>query len=840
MRYLQLFILLLCLFSSIFAQERRGEISGQVHDGNTLEPLSGVNVIVIEKPSFGAATDTSGHFNIKNIEVGEYSLKISLIGYKPAVITNVVVSTGRSAKVSIKLEEDALTLAGVNVQADYFGRAGAISPISTIGLDGAEVKRSPGSIQDMQRIVANLPGIANSNDQQNELIVRGGSPNENLTIMDYIEIPSTNHYPNQFNSGGPINMVNVDLIQDIQFSSGGFPANYGDKMSSVMNVTMREGDRNRSFASNTGFNMAGFGTVMEGGINGGKGSWILSARKSFLEALDDVVGISSIGLTAIPRYWDAQAKAVYDLSSSQQLIFSGIYGDDKIGEKGKPTESDVTKAGKTDSSAIESFDFASKQYALGLSLKRLWGTKGYSVLTVSGIGNQYLVNTNDDYVIRTFDPSGEVAQYRILNSRETFRMNAIEVATGVKYEIFYQPHPAHEISAGAQYLTTFKFNDLVNWIPDTMRYDLNHDGKFESGPITFPAGSVETNYGFGDHSKWYAYVSDKIHIYSSFTLTLGGRYDYFSYSEKGNFSPRVSLSYELIPMTTRINLAYGDYYQTQSLPLYSDNRNLGYNRNLDNSHSRHYIIGFEHILDEGLRLSLEGYYKNYDRLPVEESFIYYDADNTFRSDKILNIGKRKSYGIELFIQQKQVNDYYGTLSYTYSKTMEQDPRIPQQVDWYPFTYDYPHLFTLIMGKIIKGTRTALDDMPFFIKYPTMILPLSDDMEISFRFHYQTGRPYTPKVFVTDRQYRIGGALWFRGAWIDGDQINSARYPDYHRLDFQWISRYHLSGWNIEVFILIQNLYNRGNVLAIGYRSDGTTENVYQYSFFPVGGVTIEF
>ncbi len=839
MRYSKIFILLLFLFSATLAQERHGEITGQVRDGNTQEPLAGVTVIVVEQPILGASTDTSGYFTIKNIAVGEYSLKVSFVGYKPAVITNVVVSTGRSAKVTIRLEESAVTMEGVNVQADYFDRASAISTVSTIGLDGAEVKRSPGSIQDMDRIVANLPGIANSNDQYNELIVRGGSPNENLTIMDYIEIPSTNHYPNQFNSGGPINMVNVDLIQDIQFSTGGFPANYGDKMSSVMNVTTREGDRNRGFASNSGFHFAGFSTVMEGGINNGKGSWIISARRSFLEVLDDVIRISAIGLTAIPRYWDAQAKVVYDLSPSQQLIFSGIFGEDKIGETGKPKVTDKSKAGTVDSTALESFDFGSKEFAFGVSLKSLWSTKGYSVLTFSGIGNMYRVSASQDYAVRSFDMNGEVTDYRILNSRQTFHMNANEIFGGLKYEIYVQPHPAHEISAGAQFLTTWDFNDNSTWLPDTARYDLNYDGIFETGPITFPGGDVSHKYNFSDQSKWYAFVNDKIHLLPSLTMTLGGRYDYFSFSKKGNFSPRASLSYELVPMITRLNFAYGEYYQTQSLPLYSDNRNIGYNRYLSNSHSRHFVAGIEYILDQGLKLSLEGYYKSYDNLPVNEQFVYY-ADPTFRSDRIFTIGKRKSYGIELFIQQKQVKDYYGTLSYSYSATKEQDPRIPQRVGWYPFAYDYPHIFTLVLGKVIKGARAALDDMPFFIKYPTMILPLSNDMEISLRFHYQTGGPYTPAVFVTDRQYRVGGVAWSKGSWIDGNQINSARYPDYQRLDLQWISRYHLSGWNINVFFMIENVLNHANVFMINLRTDGTTENLYQFSFFPVGGVAIEF
>ncbi len=149
---------------------------------------------------------------------------------------------------------------------------------------------------DVQRVVQNLPGIASSNDNVNELIVRGGAPYENLTVMEGMEIPSINHYPNEFNSAGPINMINIDFVEDVQFSAGGFPVQYSDKMSSVMDITIREGDRNKGFASNTGFNMAGFGTLMEGSLADGRGSWIFSARQSFLEVIDKLVGMSALSL----------------------------------------------------------------------------------------------------------------------------------------------------------------------------------------------------------------------------------------------------------------------------------------------------------------------------------------------------------------------------------------------------------------------------------------------------------------------------------------------------------------------------------------------------------------
>lgn len=833
------FILMIVATSLLVAQQKKGQISGQIIDAASEEPLIGVNVVLVEKPSIGISTDVKGNFFLSNIDVGEYSLRASIIGYEPVVVTNVVVSTGRSTKVKIKLQQTTLQMEGVNVQADYFRKAGALSTISTTSLDAAEIRRSPGSAQDMQRIVQNLPGVSNSTDQRNDLIVRGGAPNENLTVMDYIEIPSTNHYPSQFNSGGPINMVNVDLIEDIQFSTGGFPVQYGDKMSSVMNVALREGDRRRHFASNTGLNFAGFGTVMEGKLNEGKGSWIVSLRQSFLETLDKIIGISSLGITAIPKYWDAQVKVVYDLSSTQKLLLSGIYGNDKIFMSGTLKETNLQKAGISDSVGVSNIDFKSQQYAYGLSLKSLWGTKGFSVLTLSALGNIYDASGRSDYTFRRYDAGGNLVQSNIIDSRQTFQNKSTEAILGLKYEMVYQLHPRHELSFGAQYQTVRNFDNSVRFDADTARYDLNNDGIFELGPITFPGGLIENHLKLGDSYKLYGYISDKMRLSPLLTLIVGLRYDYFQYSKQGNLSPRASLTYELIPPTTHLTAAYGEYYQTQSLPLYADNRNIGYNRELKNSHARHFVLGFDHLFDEGLKGSIEGYYKEYFDLPIREQFIY-SANNAFRSDKNLNVGKRRSYGMEIFLQQKQVKDFYGTLSYSYSKTEELDPRIPQLVNAYPSNYDYPNVLTLVVGKTMKNTRTSLDNAPFFIKYPSYLLPFSDDMEISLRFRYQSGNPYTPKVYATNEQHREGGRAWSRGWWVDGTAVNSARYPDYHRLDLQWISRYHFSTYNIEVLFLLENVYNRANVFLVNYRSDGTTETVYQFSFFPVIGVGIEF
>jgi outer membrane receptor protein involved in Fe transport len=835
------YILLSILYTiTAFAQPYKGDITGFVIDAKTQEPLPAVNIQVVEQPTFGAVTDASGNFNIKGIEVGTYSLKATLVGYEAIILTNIVVSTGRSTKVSIKLNEQAVQVGGVTVNATYFSRNNELSPLSVNNYDRAEVKRQPGSVQDVQRVVQNLPGVASSNDNVNELIVRGGSPSENLTVMESMEIPSINHYPNEFNSSGPINMVNIDLVDDVQFSAGGFPVQYGDKMSSVMDITIREGDREKGFASNTGFNMAGVGTLMEGRLADGKGSWIFSARKSFLEVIDKLIGMSAISLTAIPKYWDMQTKLVYDLSPTQKITMNGIYGDSRIYIKGDPKEKNTKFKGDTIFSSLQNIDVHNKQYAAGISLKSLWGKEGYSNLTLYAVGNQYNLDVVENYTQRAYDQFGNVSSYNIRNSRNVLNSHNDEAFYALKYDIFYQIHPQHELMAGAQIQTANHWSGLTTFLADTTYYDINGNRTPDPTELRIsPSGNIPIGIKFGDASKSYAYVSDKYRIVPRLHLTLGLRYDYFTYSKQGQFSPRGSIAYELLPTTT-ISLAAGEYWQTQPFPNYSDTRNIGYNKLLPNARAQHVVLGLQHIMDDGVKLSLEAYYKKFSNILVEKQFIYSIVDSLWR-DSLMAVGHRQSYGIEFLLQKKQVTNYYGTISISLSKTIEDDPRIGKEGSNYPSQFDYPVIVNLVGGKIVKGVRSWLDNQPFFIKYPSHILPFSDEMEISFRYRYQTGGPFTPLKFDPRRHFREGGMHWSNGMWsYDRNRVNGERYPDYSRLDIQWISRFYMQNWNINVYIELMNVLDRKNVFYYEYSSDGTREAVYQFTFFPVGGIEIEF
>ncbi|MBP1656233.1 MAG: TonB-dependent receptor plug [Bacteroidetes bacterium] len=840
MRTFLLIVALLIRAATLVAQQTyTGEISGTVLDSRTLEPLPQVHVMVMERPGTGAATTSEGKFRISGLGVGTYSLRISAVGYTSQVLTNVVVTTGRILPMLIKLDQTTIEVEEVTAEALYFGRAQQLSPVSANVVNRSEVLRMPGGVQDVQRVLQNFPGVASSTDNMNELIVRGGAAYENLTLLDHMEIPSINHYSNQFNSAGPINMVNADMIEDVQFSAGGFSAQYGDKTSSVMNLTVREGNRSRAFASKTAMNMAGIGTLVEGGIAEGRGSYIFSIRNSLLEVVDKIMGLSTISLTAVPKYWDMQTKIVYDLSPSHTLIVNGLYGDSRINLSGDPQEEDALRKNILDSSSVQNLYPRIRQLTAGLSLRSLYGKIGYSMVTLYTSGSTTNIDIHEDFAVRSRGPAGEVLSHKVISTRRVFSNNGSEAFVGGKFELFLKPHPRHDLAAGMQILTSRGWENEVYIAPDTARYDLDRNGTFETGPVIMPEGVFYQHVGFGDASKYYLFVSDKISLLPRLHLTLGLRYDNFTYSGSGALSPRLALGYALVPGTAMLTFATGRYAQVQPFPFFFDRRGIGYNRSLSDMRANHYVLGLDLVLGRGLKMSLEAYAKQYDRVAVSEDFIYSVVD-TFWSDRYLTTGERQSYGVEFFLEQKQVEDLFGTVSLSLSRTRERDPRIPPLVDRYASDYDYPVILTLIGGKVVKGVRSWLNDAPFYLKYPSYLLPISDEMEISLRYRYQTGRSYTPKEYVRWKQIREGGVTWSHGAWRDSQDHNGARYADYARLDLQWLSRFYFSTWNINVYVALMNVLDRKNVFYQNYRTDGTVETVYQFAFFPVVGIEAEF
>ena len=606
------FIVLICVILTSFAtaeqsEDMYGSLSGKVIDRSTKQPIPGANVIVKDS-RLGAASDINGEFLIENLPAGHYIIEISSVGYKPRARTDVIVKSNQKNFLSVSMEADILSGEEVTVTAGYFIKDKDVVT-SARNLNYEEIRRAVGAAEDVQRVIQALPGVASANDQTNEVVVRGGSPRENLTVMDGIEIPNTNHYGDQGSTGGPINMINTEFLSEIDFMTGGFPAKFGDKLSSVLALELREGNR-KEIDGAFDLSMAGAGLVFEGPIDKGRGSYLVSARKSYLDLIND-----QIGLTSVPEYWDTQMKIAYDLNPKHKLLFNWIYGNDKI----------FIKEEGAYSRGADEVDYYGFQYGAGFTLKSLWNKTTFSSATLSQ------ASSNWDIVVHDSDG--------ILEYTNTSQ----ELENCLKYD-FTKRLGRSELGAGISVKQTIFDHDMWARPDTTIYYTFNPAGGDSIETIVYDAFIIMENI---DSYKLGLYVQENYHITRDLTAKAGLRYDYFDFSEKGKLSPRLGLEWVFMPKNT-FTASYGEFYQT---PPYFFYTNGGDSRNqyIDYEHARHFVLGYERIFNEGFKGTIEVYHKEYDDFVFPEQWIYNTNDPAYRSYLMVNEGVGYSRGIEFFL-----------------------------------------------------------------------------------------------------------------------------------------------------------------------------------------------
>ncbi len=599
-----------------------GTIRGRVVDAVTKSPVMAASISIVGTRK-GAATDEKGEFTLSQIPVGSYSLTIHSIAYEPLSKTDIIVRPKRITYVETELRQAAIEIEGTVVTAGYFSESSG-QPTGTTIFTSEEVRRSPGSAGDVSRIIRILPCAAKVNDLFNSLVIRGGSPVENGFYLDNIEIPNINHYPIQGSSGGPIGLLNVDFLQDVTFSAGGFSAIYGDRLSAIMDLTFREGNRNE-FDGQLDVNFAGFGIAAEAPIAGGRGSWLFSVRRSFLDLLVDAIGTG-----VAPRYSDYQGKLVYNISSRNEITVLGVLGIDFIEFGKEQSEKDGNSIyGKWDGN----------ECAAGVNWRWLWSKNGYSNTSLSVLSTQYKGNffwTESDNLLTDEYSLEQTIQLRNVNAYKLNESSYLEFGFDSKfavndYDFFVSEH-------------TNAIGDMV-------------------GALT-----VDDRIG-----------SPKVGVFTSLTwkpftrlsTTFGMRYDYFEYNEHSHVSPRFSFSYQFSERLS-LNGAGGVYYQNLPLRLLVQQKT---NKQLKDLVAYHYILGTSFLLTEDTKLTWEGYFKDYDNFPIDlaqpQLFV---VDEAFYSgyfttwQKLIDEGRARSWGVELTLQKKLVRGMYGLLSGSYFKS----------------------------------------------------------------------------------------------------------------------------------------------------------------------------
>lgn len=636
--------------SVIAQQERSGTISGVVTDTETKETLGGTN-IRISGTNKGTSAELDGHFVLPGIKPGVYVLEFSSVGYSELRKTDIVVRPGRITSVSAEMTPSEVQTSEVVVRSGYFNSEKG-RDISVTSFNYEEIRRAPGSAGDISRIIMGLPGLAKVDDQSNSLMVRGGSPIENAFYLDNIEIPNINHYPSQGSSGGPLGLINVDFIQDVSFSTGGFSASYGDRLSSVMEIAFREGNHSTN-EYQLDLNFAGFGGVAEGPISGGKGSWMLSLRRSYLDLLIKAV---DAGTSVAPVYGDYQGKAVYELNKNNKLTLLFVSGDDH-------SDSDQKTAFENDMIYYGNQDIY--ENTAGLNWRVLWERLGYSNTSVSYSSTKYhedFYESGSESLLTQNHSLEESFRFRNVNHLRFSDINSLEFGVEAKHQrtdfnIFYA---SYTDATGAP-----------------------------SAPVRFDkVSSITKSAVFADYL---------ISPTESLTLDIGLRADHFSNDGELTLSPRLSLDYKASPLISFF-ASFGIYTQSMPLILLAQNEKLA---KLKSARAVHYIAGMKYLITEDIRLSLEVYRKNYERFPVNPSEptlftideIFYRYGFFFGHDDLIGTAKAYSQGLELMLQKKMARDFYGLTSLAWFSTKYRD----QAGQWRNRVFDNRLIFSIEGG-----------------------------------------------------------------------------------------------------------------------------------------------
>lgn len=619
--------ILVFLSNSLLAQDLTGDVYGRVFDFVTKQPIPFTNVIVLGT-DYGAATNKDGFFKITGLPVNTYQIRASVVGYNPQTKTDIVIQTGKPAEADFELSPQAIEIEGVTVTSDYF-RKDPIEVSSIRSFSYEEIRRSPGGFEDVVRALSILPGVAQADGGRNDLVVRGGAPSENLYLIDGIEVPNINHFGTQGATGGPLSYVNLDFVRETSFSTGGFSALYGDKLSSVLDINLRDGREDR-FGGKATISASQFGLNLEGPITE-KSNFIFSARRSYLDFI-----FKAADFSFVPEYYDVLLKADFNPHSQDAFSFLFISAFDNVKFFNDTQEQQV------DNSRILGTDQI--QYVAGFTYRHLF-TDGFFNIALS---RNYV-----DYDSRQQDS--------LLNP--IFTNVSKEEENSLRADLVFKLSKTSEINIGG----TAKLIEAD--------YDILFPTFVTTLGDTLPVTNLQTE---NTYTKFGVYTNYNTVFFNRLTANLGIRSEIFTaLNSKVYFSPRLSLSYALTDLTN-INFSTGVYHQSPSyiwLEAFESNRDLRMIK------VNQFVFGFDQRISSDALLKVEAFYKDYDNYPTSTVRPYLVLANTgagfsgsddnfssFGLEPLVDAGFGKARGVELSIQKKLSDiPYYGIFSFTYSQ-----------------------------------------------------------------------------------------------------------------------------------------------------------------------------
>ena len=614
-----------------WAAASTGSIEGKVIDRDTRTPLAGTTVRITDV-DIGAAADTNGGFHFAGIPTGRYTLSFTHLGYRTLLRSDIVVRGGKSAFLMVELVPEAIAGNDIIVTSKYF-TAAELQSASTVRLSAEELYRVPRSFGDVIKTLSVLPSVSLNSGLVNSLIVRGGNPIENGYVLDNINMPTIDHYPIQGSSGGGVGLLNIDFIRDVTIHVGGFRAMYGDRLSSFLDITYREGDRDR-LRGKTELDLSGFRVAAEGPLPNINGSWLFSTRYSSLDLLED-----QLQLYVVPRYIDYQGKVYIQPTELDNVSALVLFGRDEISF----TEEEAEKHD-------ESFLFYGRarfaENTAGVNWTHLWPEKGHTKTS--------LAYTRTGYNYRIEDPRWQTDRITNNSTEQDIRLRNINVR---------KLNDNLQVEFGLE--SSFINNRYDNY------YDLDTE---PTGEVTswrqVDTTIVTQKVGMSADVSWKASGKSE--------LNIGLRGDYFSFNKHVDLGPRLSYTYRIAPTTSLIASA-GLYSQSIPLILLSQNEE---HRKLRNPQAIHLTLGLNRLVAEDTRLSVAVYAKEYRRMPLDldQARLYLLDELIYRywvfylHERVVTSGHAFARGAEVLLQKRLSRKIHCLLSASISTTRYRDAK----------------------------------------------------------------------------------------------------------------------------------------------------------------------
>lgn len=751
MKKIKLIMILLSLLVSSMAYSQKGIIKGRVYNSVNNKAIPFADIL-IDGTQRGTSSNEKGEFRISGLKPGEYTISCSFLGFKDVVLYEIRVSNSKPTVLNIPMIETSSKLDEVLVTSSGFKRLPE-SPLSLRTITATEIYRSPGGDRDISKVIQILPGVASSTSYRNDIIVRGGAPNENRFFLDGIEIPNINHFATQGSSGGPVGMINVNFIRETNFYAGAFPANRGNALSSVIELNQISGN-DEKWTGNVMVGSSDLGLTLDGPISKNS-SLIFSVRRSYLQFL-----FKFLKLPFLPVYNDIQYKYDLKIDDKNKLTFIGLGAFDDL-DLNTDVNDDVS----------DEDELNRNNYILGnLPKNKQWN------YTIGGKWTHFSAHSYQSFIL---------SRNHLHNNAQKYQDN-IEQAANLLLD-----YTSEEIENKFRFESTgrnngWKWNYGVGY--EYVKYTNSTFSKQEEKgkPIVkdFTSDMNFSKYSlFSQLSR--QFIDDRL------TLSLGFRTDFNDYSNDMNnpleqFSPRFSASFRLFPDWS-LNFNLGRYFQLPAYTVmgYRDSKGVLVNKENDVKYinSNHLVFGLEYLPTKYSKISVEGFYKTYGNYPflVDKGISLANLGGDYGvigNEEITSSSKGRSYGIEVLMQQKLMSSVYGIISYTWVRSEFED----LNKNYHPSSWDNKHILNITAG--YKAPR---------------------NWEFGMKFRLMGGGPYTPY----NRDLSSLKTIWniTRQGIADWSKLNTLRNKLSHGLDIRIDKKWYFKSWSLDLYMDIQNVYN---------------------------------